>query len=842
MAGLLFNPEDEVQRIPVIRDPQVAAAVGKSVLAQMHEDVADMARPSSGIVEDAGQVAMLDRDGNLGTIPSGRVKEALAAGFTYATPEANREQVLQNKFGDSPVSAALEGAARSTTFGASDVLLSGLLGEGVAERKARNSGAAMLGEVGGMLTGAGAAGLIGQAGAAAGSRVAGSAAVEALAGGGLASRAVAKAAQYGAQAATEGALMGAQQTVTEVALSEDPMNAEAIAASLGSNMLYGGLAGGAAGGSLGGLGAVAKGAAQRLRSATTKWADREAALAAVPDDIAKLDAKAARAALGEEKAALRTAKDTEFGTLRAERDAEIEALKTGQKAERAAVSTELLPFRETLREAGNGLPALMKKHDLAGSGLVREFISTERRLASVLDAVETSPMRGIEALKGVERTARAARQSFDDMLEAQRAAIKPNASGGIMVDRELRGFSTPLAGETVEQHLARVRADVQIPRDVVPYLAKLDGVAERAGALRSRLEAATTPVASPKLADLETKLAGFDRTALASERMTALEGHLENLANPTAGRQLLGALGDKATGMGAGAALGMVGLGGGPLGALAGAGVGWGLGVLKKRMAATAGGWQKLITEGLDRAVSGAVVAAPTVARSVAIGASFGARSARGQSLETRAMDVIEAVADMDATRSQVREGLAGIRAADPDLAQQVEDQAMRRLDYLAKVAPKNPGMGGLAGGADRWRPADAELAKFARAVATSEQPLRLLDELASDTLTPQTVECVRTVYPEMFERLKVQLLDKLVEPGRKPLSPARHLNLTMLTGTPTDSRLKPEFVLRQQQAWEQMRQESEQARQKPKPPAPSQSRAAMGVTDLKPTASQTPI
>lgn len=766
-----------------------------------HEALTGQADPLSqapGAVAAGGRVAILDPNGTLGTIAEEDLPAALAAGYKLQSAATHHEQVLEQRYGDAPVAAALEGAARSATFGGSDILLSGILGEGVAERKARNSGAAMLGEVGGMLTGAGAAGLIGKAGASAGSRVAGTAAVEALAGGGLASRAVAKAAQYGTQAATEGALMGAQQTVTEVALSQDPMNAEAIAASLGSNMLYGGLAGGAAGGALGGLGAVAKGAAQRLRSATTRWADREAALAAVPDDIAALDSKAARAALGEEKATLRAAKDAEFKGLRGERDAEIEALKTGQKAERELAAKDALTFREDLRHVGDDLPGLLKKNGLEGAGLLKGqdgLFSAQKQFARIVDSLPERPLNGVSALRTLERSARNVTNAFDE---------------------------AGIAG--------------------LPQVERLGAMADQAAALRGRLEAVAAAPASSKLADIETKLASFDRSALASERMTALEGHLENLANPSSGRQLLGVLGDKATGMGAGAALGMVGLGGGPLGALAGAGVGWGLGVLQKRMAATAGGWPKLISEGLDKAVSGATVAAPALARTVAIGASFGARAARSQSLESRAMDVIEAVADMDATRGQVREGLAGIRAADPDLAQQVEDQAMRRLDYLAKVAPKNPGMGGLAGGADRWRPADAELAKFARAVATSEQPLRILDELASDTLTPQTVECVKAVYPELFKRLGVELLDKLVEPGRKPLSPARHLNLTMLTGTPTDSRLKPEYVLRQQQAWEQMRQETEQARQKQKPPAPSQSQAAMGMTDLKPTASQTPI
>ena len=58
--------------------------------------------------------------------------------------------------------------------------------------------------------------------------------------GGTAARAAGSAIKMGVQAGTEGALTGVGQTVSEVALSDEPMNAEAIAARLGSNMLFSG--------------------------------------------------------------------------------------------------------------------------------------------------------------------------------------------------------------------------------------------------------------------------------------------------------------------------------------------------------------------------------------------------------------------------------------------------------------------------------------------------------------------------------------------------------------------------------------------------------------------------
>ena len=109
------------------------------------------------VVARGGQVAVTNPRGEAGTIPVADLKEALGAGYRLEARPAHGERVLEQKYGDSPVKSFLEGAARTVTFGLSDVLLEPAVGkEALRERRARNPGAAMVGEVAGAISPIGA--------------------------------------------------------------------------------------------------------------------------------------------------------------------------------------------------------------------------------------------------------------------------------------------------------------------------------------------------------------------------------------------------------------------------------------------------------------------------------------------------------------------------------------------------------------------------------------------------------------------------------------------------------------------------------------------------------------
>lgn len=976
---------------------------------------------SANLVQGGGQVAVVGPDGWTGTVPAEALPQLLQAGFRPETRTEHHERVLDQRFGDSPVTAGIEGAARTVTGGISDALIAEYGKDytapeadrvnAAAQTKERNPGAAVAGELGGLLLPTGAAGLVGKAGRAAGGAIAGTGLVRGLEAGGTLARAGASALRGGAQAATEGALFGAGQTVSDVSLSVDPMNAEAIAAHLGGNMLFGGLAAGAAGAGLSALGSMARAAAVRARNAGNRLVDDiSAATPALPTGPAierrpaspaswsgQADAAAARTPMGTPDTWSTWSAKFDAGDHAGLRDAVADDMAATYQIKPVSGQVEFRPLKGdqlgqadwdgtvslqpnlekelggALRDlaAGTPLKSPAKQEALhafvheilhttgldpaayVGAGAVIEEVATDlatRRMMrdlgarivprtaegyddaiyAVVDAVRkragvkfpeaaqmvedaslavkrvgasvaTGPSEHVfnfvDALGGLDDAARA---DLVDELGAMRLLDLPAAKVKLplmaaarddIAQLDAKGLRAAHKEETarlaaeqestsavqrqvIAQRLVGFREEARQLGGGLPAIAAIGG-AEGKGFVREinaserQLGAiAKAPEATSRqpqkalavlegyetslrnlanvlpaesaaplsaLADKSTALRNEFMVTLkpagevASDRLTALSDRLEALKNPSIGDQVTDMLKEKAL-SGAGAVLGH--LLGGPLGAIGGIIAGAGLNALKKRLGSSAFEFATVMGTKLDRAFSAASGAAPAVARKVALGVSFGARSAIDDGrddLHRKAIDIIGAAANPDAARQQVHDGLAGIRAADPQLALQLEDLAMKRLSYLAGVAPKDPGMGSPS--QDRWQPSETELARFSRIVAATEDPMRVLDHLISDTLTPPIVDAVKTVYPAFYQRLSSAALDRMLElKSGTSLTPARKLGLSMLTGSTIDSQLRPEYIFAQQQRYATMRAAAEQQAKGASRPPPRPGSASDGA------------
>ena len=111
------------------------------------------------------------------------------------------------------------------------------------------------------------------------------------------------------------------------------------------------------------------------------------------------------------------------------------------------------------------------------------------------------------------------------------------------------------------------------------------------------------------------------------------------------------------------------------------------------------------------------------------------------------------------------------------------------------------------------------EQMRFARYVSASEDPLSVLKSLEQGTITPEEVEALEVVYPELFQftvATIVQYLPKL----QRDLPYDKKVQLSILFKVPVDSSTRPEFV-KSIQAMYQERNAQKQANPAPvRPPA----------------------
>lgn len=228
-------------------------------------------------------VNLVAPEGRVVAVPAEQVQAHLDAGFRPEGGAGAAQRVVgdvrEERYGGAlgKATAGALGVARTVTLGGSDVLAN-LTGDddAVAAYREVNPGASLVGEIAGAFVPVGAGAAAGRLGA----RIA-----KTGEGAGAVTRAVRAGAGYGA----EGAIMGAGQGVSELALSDDPLSIERVASVMSSNVLFGGATGGAVGMGGSAVGSVlrkAKGALDEFASAATAAGSDDVARKAFADDLA----------------------------------------------------------------------------------------------------------------------------------------------------------------------------------------------------------------------------------------------------------------------------------------------------------------------------------------------------------------------------------------------------------------------------------------------------------------------------------------------------------------------------------------------------------------------------
>lgn len=685
--------------------------------------------------------------GKRGYVPRAELEAWGRAGYQPEAAEATENARLEEEYGDSPLLAAAEGAARTLTFGGSDAALGMLDAEGVRERRDRNAGAALVGEIGGALLPIGAPGVIGRLGGAAEEMVAGSGLVREAAGAGRLSRALAGAAPVVARGAAEGAAYGATSGISDVALSEDPVTVEGALTTIGSSALFGAGVGGAAG------------AATELLSGAAR-----AGRAMARRQIAALTERAEPAVARAEGAAARTMAPA----------AEAEELGAVTKMDRAAVRNA--EKAEQVRVRGWARGEAQKVFDEAkvfSKEVSGSFINADSPDQAVrLGKARKNIMRSLDDPKGFVESPYGTAKA----LRVQESAIDEILAAGQLSER----------GATEARDLLQKNV-----------------------ALQERIKSVTDLYKAP-----------------ASPMLDALQARADELAAPAAKESFIAGAAKGAAFSGTTGALTAVGVPS-PLAALAGGKVaelagevmaGRALGLSAKlaqgatEVAARLEGALDAFAKVGAKAARVAPPAATQVLEKVSYapsGRTLSKNYAPTKSALTKAVrarvDELTSQVEADPTRpgkfkltagaaKELHERLSGLWATQPKFADQLEAAAARRVTFLAEKIPKRPPALGMPVGPDHWQPSDMEARKFGRYAEAVENPAGIVERLADGSLTPEDAEVMKNVYPGLYEKVQVGLVDRLTE-LRQTLPYQRRLTLSIMFGVDVDPSMSPPMV-----------------------------------------------
>ncbi len=174
--------------------------------------------------------------------------------------------------------------------------------------------------------------------------------------------------------------------------------------------------------------------------------------------------------------------------------------------------------------------------------------------------------------------------------------------------------------------------------------------------------------------------------------------------------------------------------------------------------------------------------------------------AARVVAYERRKRQVEELTADPDAFAQRLEEHTSGLASHAPNTAQAMQITSARAAQFLASKIPHGPQtLGPLA---PEWHPSQAQIDVYLRYHEAVANPLGILKQAAAGTITPEAVEAVRTVYPELFAQMQSAIIEKLA--GMRSRPPYQSiLGMSAIMGYSLDGSTTPEAVMRNQLAFQ---------------------------------------
>lgn len=166
----------------------------------------------------------------------------------------------------------------------------------------------------------------------------------------------------------------------------------------------------------------------------------------------------------------------------------------------------------------------------------------------------------------------------------------------------------------------------------------------------------------------------------------------------------------------------------------------------------------------------------------------------RKEHFKSRAKALQEFSLDSETMRP-IMEDINNTLESAPETATMMNAGLVNAAEFLKSKLPMDPFLStGLPEEMSDWEPSDLELAQFERYVDAVQNPSLVLDKTIEGSVTPEEIETLQAVYPNIYSRLQETAMSAIVEHG-KNIPYERKVMLGVLLDIPTDYSLTPGFI-----------------------------------------------
>jgi hypothetical protein len=183
------------------------------------------------------------------------------------------------------------------------------------------------------------------------------------------------------------------------------------------------------------------------------------------------------------------------------------------------------------------------------------------------------------------------------------------------------------------------------------------------------------------------------------------------------------------------------------------------------------------------------------------IGAVLGMSAAeRVDDLDRKRKRLARLTASPEAFAEQLEKHAAPLTPHAPQTAQALQIATARAVQFLQSKLPQPPQDRGPL--SPKWTPSQAEVARFQRYYEAVHDPISILKQAQNGSITPESIEAVRIVYPQLLQKMQAVAVERLTDPDLPPVSYKARLGLSALLGQSLDASATPVAVARHQKSF----------------------------------------
>lgn len=162
----------------------------------------------------------------------------------------------------------------------------------------------------------------------------------------------------------------------------------------------------------------------------------------------------------------------------------------------------------------------------------------------------------------------------------------------------------------------------------------------------------------------------------------------------------------------------------------------------------------------------------------------------RKEAFKNVTKNIAKLTTDPDAMQDRLVKSTYMIANSAPNTASELQTTLVRGLNFLDSKLPKSHADASILFAPREFVPSSMELAKFERYLQAVEHPLSVLEDLERGTITREHVEALKAVYPATYAELQSAVMDSVGQGAE--LSYGKRLQLGVLLDIPTDESLEP--------------------------------------------------